>query len=85
MTTCMEKSCSFGLLPCLSWAFVKLCVCSSLPIGKEGRKWDVIALIPVHCLSVYFPDKLGMYQSEILFIYLVNDPLFFIFHSVSIL
>ena len=39
---------------CLSWAFVKFCVCPSLPFGIEGRMWDVIVLIPDHCLSIYF-------------------------------
>ena len=40
---------------CLSWAFVKFCVCPSFPFGIEGRTWDVIVLIPDHCLSIYFP------------------------------
>ena len=29
-------------------------VCPSFPIGFEGRIWDLIVLIPDHCLSIYF-------------------------------
>ena len=39
---------------CLSWAFVEFCVCPSFPFGNEGGMWDVIVLIPDHCLSNYF-------------------------------
>ena len=41
---------------CLSWAFVKFCVCPSFPFGIEGRMWDMTVLIPDHCFSSYF-DK----------------------------
>ena len=51
MTTCLGKSYSFGLL---SWALVKFCVCPSFSFGIEGGMWDVIVLIPDHCLSIYF-------------------------------
>ena len=27
---------------------------SSFPFGIEGGMWDVIVLIPDHCLSIYF-------------------------------
>ena len=37
---------------CVSWAFVKFCVCPSFPFGIEGRLWDIS--IPDHCLSIYF-------------------------------
>ena len=30
------------------------CVCPSFPFGTEGGMWDVMALIPDHCLSIYF-------------------------------
>ena len=30
-------------------------MCSSFPLGIEGGMWDVIVLIPDHCLSIYFP------------------------------
>ena len=39
---------------CLSWALVKFCVCPSFPFGVEGGMWDVIVLIPDHCLYIYF-------------------------------
>ena len=38
---------------CLSWALVGFCVCPSFPFGIEGGMWDVILLIPDHCLSIY--------------------------------
>ena len=41
---------------CLSWAFIKFCVCPSFPFGIEGRIGIVIVLIPDHCLSIYFTD-----------------------------
>ena len=48
LTTCLGKSCSFGLL-CVSFVGV----CQILYVGVEGRMWDVIVLIPDHCLSIY--------------------------------
>ena len=36
---------------CLS---VKFCVCPFFPFGIEGGMWDVVVLIPDHCLSIYF-------------------------------
>ena len=52
MTTCLGKSCSFGLL---SMSFVNVyefvCVLLSLLVCD----WDVgFVLIPDHCLSIYF-------------------------------
>ena len=44
------------LFCCLSWELVKFCVCPSFPFGIEGGMWDVIVLIPDHCLSIYFRD-----------------------------
>ena len=41
---------------CLSWALVKFCVCPSFPFGIEGGIWNVMVLIPDHCLSIYFPE-----------------------------
>ena len=49
MTTCLEK---------LYVSFVKFCVCPSFPFGTEGGIWDVIVLIPDHCLSICFSDAL---------------------------
>ena len=39
---------------CHLQAFVKFCGCPSFPFGIEGRVWDLIVLIPDHCLSVYY-------------------------------
>ena len=53
MTTYLEKSFLFSLL-CVSFVNVyqNLCVCHSFLFGIEGGMWDVIALIPDHCLSI---------------------------------
>ena len=54
MTTCLGKSCSFGLL---YMSFVNfgqiLCVFVFPRFVIEGGMWDVIVLIPDHCLSIY--------------------------------
>ena len=42
--------------------FVKFCVCPSFPPGIEGRMWNVIVLIPDHCLSINFRIILFMMQ-----------------------
>ena len=31
----------------------------SFPFGIEGGMWDVIVLIPDHCLSIYFAAIVG--------------------------
>ena len=53
MTTCLGKSCSFGLprVP-----FVNCCQFMNLIISFdfEGRMWDLIVSVPDHCLSFYF-------------------------------
>ena len=54
MTTCMERDVHSVYCACLSWAFIKFCVCHSFPSGIEGRMWVLIVLIPDHCLSIYF-------------------------------
>ena len=47
MTTCLENSCSFGLL-CVSFVNVyEFCVCHSFPFGFDGI-WDLTVLIPDH-------------------------------------
>ncbi|MEW8547338.1 MAG: hypothetical protein AB2693_27840, partial [Candidatus Thiodiazotropha sp.] len=33
---------------------VNLCTCTSFPIGFKSGMWDLIVLIPEHCLSFYF-------------------------------
>ena len=40
----------------LSWAFITFRVCPFFPFRIEGRMWDVIVLIPDHCLSIYFTN-----------------------------
>ena len=53
MTICLGKSCSFGLLY-VSFVGVGQILCVSFfPFGIEGGMWDVIVLIPDHCLSIY--------------------------------
>ena len=42
---------------CLSWALVKFSVYPFFPFGIEGLMWDVIVLIPDHCLSIYCLGK----------------------------
>ena len=34
-----------------------LCVCPSFPFDIESGMWDVIVLIPDHCLSIYFSNS----------------------------
>ena len=51
MTTCLGKSCSFGLL-CLSFVTVYEFVCASLPFGFEGAIGNLFVLIPDYCLSI---------------------------------
>ena len=54
MTICLGRAVHSVNCTCLLWALVKFCVCPSFPFDIEGGKWDVIALIPDHCFSVYF-------------------------------
>ena len=56
----LGKSCSFRLL-CVAFVNVYQIVCPFSPFGIERRIWDVIVLIPDHCLSIYFGfEKLDM-------------------------
>ena len=32
---------------------LSICVCASFPFGFEGWMWDLIVLVPDHCLSSY--------------------------------
>ena len=52
MTICFGKSCSFGLLCMFSWTLINLLRASFL-FGFVGGIWDLIVLIPDHCLSIY--------------------------------
>ena len=49
MTTYLGKSCSFGS-PCVT--FVN--VCQFFPFGLESKMWDLIVLVPDHCLTFNF-------------------------------
>ena len=31
---------------------------ASFPFGSEGGVWDLIEVVPDHCLSIYFATKL---------------------------
>ena len=42
MTTCLGKSCSFGLLCVYFVGVCQVCVYPSFPFGIEGRIWVVI-------------------------------------------
>ena len=53
MTTCLGKSCSFGIL-CVSFVNVYLAMCDILPpFGFEDGMWDLFVLILDHFLSIY--------------------------------
>ena len=54
MTTCLGKCCSFGLLLVSFVNVYQFCVCPSFPFGFKGGMWDMIVLVPDHCLSIYF-------------------------------
>ena len=54
MTSCLGKSCSFGLLCLCFMGVCQILYVSFFPFGAEGRMWDVIVLIPDHCLSISF-------------------------------
>ena len=40
-----------GLLCGLTWTFLALCVCASFSFDFDGGLWDLIVLVPDHCLS----------------------------------
>ena len=52
MTTCLEKSCLFGL-HCVSFVNIYQFVCAIFPFGFGGGMWDLIVSIPDHCLSFF--------------------------------
>ena len=57
MTTYLGKSCSFGLprVPSVNCGQFMYLVISLF--GFEGRMWDLIVLVPDHCLSFYFSHQ----------------------------
>ena len=56
MTTCLGKSCSFGILSVFRER-LSIFVCLSFPFGFEDGMWDLIILIPDHSLSIYFIES----------------------------
>ena len=68
MTTCLGKSCSFGLL-CVHFVNVYEFVCAVFfPFEFEGGMWDLIVLIPDHYFSIYFRQ----YQITIILMFPIN-------------
>ena len=63
MTTRLVKSSSVGLL-CVSLVNVHQYLCMSFPFGYEGGMWDLIVLIPDHCLSIYFGAAMSLRRGE---------------------
>ena len=60
MTTCLGKSCSFGLprVPFVNCYQFMYCY---FPFDFEGRIWDLFVSVPDHCLSFYFLYKYRLY------------------------
>ena len=60
MTTCLGKSCLFGLprVPfvncCQFMKPLSIYVFSYFPFGFEGRIWDLIVSVPDHCVPFFF-------------------------------
>ena len=64
MTTCLGKSCSFGLPHVPFVKHLSVYVLSYFPFGFEGRIWDLIVSIPAHCLLFL----LFIFSNRILFL-----------------
>ena len=64
MTTCLGKSCLFGLLCASFLNVISFLVCPSFPFGFQGGMWDLIVLVRYHYLSSYFVF-LGKYIFQI--------------------
>ena len=54
MTTCLGKSCSFGLTARAFRKLLSVYAFSYLPFGFEDRIWDLIVSVLDHCLFVCF-------------------------------
>ena len=52
MTTCLGKSCPFGL-PCVSFVGVGQILCSSFPFGIACRTYDVTVFLIIAFLFIY--------------------------------
>ena len=64
MTTYLGKSCSFGLPRVPFYLVISLLV-------FEGRMWDLIVLVPDHCLSFYFKHLLPQSACFLLFFFMM--------------
>ena len=72
MTTCLGKSCSFGLprVP-----FVNCCQITCMyyfTFGFESRMWDLIVPVPDHCFSFYL---VLLFYDKILFLSFLTEKL----------
>ena len=63
MTTFLERAVHSIYCACLSWAFVKFCVCPSFLFDIEGRMWVVTVFISDHSLPINF-DTLRISRSH---------------------
>ena len=75
MTIYLGKSCSFGLprvpfVNCGQFMFLVISL-----FGSEGRMWDLIVLVPDHCLSFYFPDSPCSLRYDITLLPLMKSPI----------
>ena len=80
MTTCLGKSCSFGLPRVHFVNCCQLMLFSYFLFGFEGRMWDLIVSVPDHCLPFYFMvDNVFRDASEVLKEFGINShmPHFF--------
>ena len=57
MTTCLGKSCSFGLPRVAFRKLLSIYVFSYFPFCFEGRIWDLIVSVLDNCLSFYFDEN----------------------------
>ena len=84
MTTYLRKTCSFGFL-CVSFVNVYQIVCDLLSLFYFfGGMWDLIVLIPGHCLFIYlckdpyiwhaFTERVGLAFEHIsqIFVYIMS-------------
>ena len=55
MRACVRACVCVCLCVCVC---VCVCVCASFPVGFVGGKWELIVLVPDHCLSFYFACSL---------------------------
>ena len=54
MTTCFGKELFIRFTVRVLCERLSVCVCVSFTFVSEGGMWDLIVLVPDHCLSFYF-------------------------------